>query len=636
MRSIAQTILVFIAIFFYSCASSQGLPNSSSKSKKANEYFNTALFHFNSYQTEKALEYVDKAIDKDDKFIDAYMLKGDILGLLDKYDESEQTFDKILTFSPEYVKAYYSKGKIQFRAQRYAGAKTSIEKFLTYPYSQKGYKAECELMLKSCEFAITQLENPVPFKPINMGPNINSAENDYFPGLTADEQRLYFTRLLQGRNEDFYQSVLVDSVWQKAKNMGTPVNTVENEGFVSISTDGQYIFFTACNRPGGFGSCDLYFSKLEGDQWKAPINMRNPVNTGAWESQPSLSYDGKDIYFSSNRPGGYGGSDIWVTSFENNRFTEPRNLGPTINTAEDEQCPFIHMDNKTLYFSSKGWPGMGNSDLYFSKRNADGGWEPPTNLGYPINTGADEISLIVNRRGNWAYFSSNMAGGYGALDIYGFELYEGARPEASSYAKGEIYDAETKQKLEANIELIDLATGEVVMTSRSNTKTGEFLMVLQPHHDYMLNVNKEDYLFHSENFALKESPSDKPFLISVPLSRIKIGEKVILRNVFFDTDKFDLKDASKSELKKLVDLLKSRPKLKIEIGGHTDNTGSKQKNSALSQSRAKSVYDFLLTQGITADRLSYKGYGDSKPIADNATPEGRQKNRRTEFIIIGN
>ena len=636
MRSIAQVVFIFIAIFSYSCASSQNLPNSGTKNKKAKEHFNTALFHFNSYQTEKALEFVDKAIDKDDKFIDAYMLKGDILGILGKFDESEQTFDKLLSFSPEYVKAYYSKGKMQFMAQRYAKAQASIEKFLTYPYAQKSYKDECELILKSCQFAVTQLENPVPFKPINLGPNINSPENDYFPGLTADEQRLYFTRLLQGRNEDFYQSVLVDSVWQKAKNMGAPVNTAENEGFVSISTDGQYIFFTACNRPQGLGSCDLYFSKLVGDQWKAPINMQNPVNTGAWESQPSLSYDGKDIYFSSNRPGGYGGSDIWVTSFVNNRFTEPRNLGPTINTAEDEQCPFIHMDNKTLYFSSKGWPGMGNSDLYFSKRDADGNWKQPTNLGYPINTGADEISLIVNRRGNWAYFSSNMPGGYGALDIYGFELYEGARPEALSYAKGDIYDAETKQKLEANIELIDLATDEVVMTSRSNIKTGEFLMVLQPHHDYMLNVNKEGYLFHSENFALKEFPSDKPFLISVPLSLIKVGEKVILRNVFFDTDQFDLKDESKSELKKLVDLLKSQPKLKIEIGGHTDNTGSKQKNSTLSQNRAKSVYDFLLTQGISADRLSYKGYGDSKPIADNATPEGRQKNRRTEFTIVGN
>lgn len=279
---------------------------------------------------------------------------------------------------------------------------------------------------------------------------------------------------------------------------------------------------------------------------------------------------------------------------------------------------------------------MGNSDLYFSKRDANGEWGQPTNLGYPINTGADEISLIVNRRGNWAYFASDMPGGYGALDIYGFELYEGARPEASSYAKGDIYDAQTKQKLEANIELIDLATGEVVMTSRSNKKTGEFLMVLQPHHDYMLNVNKEGYLFHSENFALKEYPSDKPFLISVPLSKIQVGEKVILRNVFFDTDKFDLKSESKSELKKLVDLLKGQPNLKIEIGGHTDNTGNKQKNITLSQSRAKAVYDFLISEGIAADRLSYKGYGDSKPIADNATAEGRQQNRRTEFTITGN
>ena len=325
-----------------------------------------------------------------------------------------------------------------------------------------------------------------------------------------------------------------------------------------------------------------------------------------------------------------------MTAFENNRFTEPVNLGENINTEYDENTPFIHPDNRTLYFSSSGWAGMGMADIFFSKKDEQGNWKKPTNLGYPINTPASEIGFIVNRKGDWAYFASDMPGGYGGLDIYGFELYKDARPELSSYAKGEVYDAVTKQKLEANIELIDLTTGKVIMTSRSNKKTGEFLMILQPNSNYALNGNKKKYLFHSENFAMKDYAADKPFLISVPLSRIKVGGTVILKNVFFDTDKFNLKNESKVELNKLSALLKEQTTLKIEIGGHTDNTGNKKANQVLSKNRAKAVYQFLIDNGIVSSRLSYKGYGDSKPIVSNNTKEGRSQNRRTEFTIIGN
>jgi outer membrane protein OmpA-like peptidoglycan-associated protein len=632
--AILRTLLFFTALVTFSCASSQPLPKSGTNNKKARQFLQKSYLQMKAGQYVMALGTIEKALKKDEKYIDALMLKGDLHTLLKEFDEAVKTYDKIFTIEPGYVKAYYNKGNAQLQAQNYKAARETLEKFKTYPYSKKLQK-QVDGLLAICDFAENSIANPVPFSPKNLGPAINTKDNEYFPGLTADEQKLYFTRLLNGFNEDFYVSYKVDSTWQNARNLGRPVNTPDNEGFVSISTDGQYIFFTACNRPDSKGSCDLYFSKLEGDIWRNPINMQAPVNTVAWESQPSLSFDGKNIYFSSHRPGGYGGSDIWMTTFENNRFTEPVNLGPNINTEYDENTPFIHPDNRTLYFSSSGWPGMGMADIFYSKKDEKGNWKKPVNLGYPINTPASEIGFIVNRKGDWAYFASDMPGGYGGLDIYGFELYEEARPELSSYAKGEVYDAETKQKLEANIELIDLATGEILMTSRTNKKTGEFLMVLQPNSNYMLNVNKEGYLFHSENFAMEEYSADKPFLISVPLSKFKEGEKVILKNVFFDTDKFNLKNESKAELNKLIALLKEQASLKIEIGGHTDNTGNKKANQTLSENRAKAVYQYLIDNGIASDRLSYKGYGDTKPIADNATEEGRSQNRRTEFTIVG-
>lgn len=633
---LTRILLPLVAVFCFSCASSQPLPDAGTKNQKARDLLSRAVGEFRAGQYAMALETVEKALDKDNKYIDAMMLKGDVLAALLRYEESEKMFDQILTLNPAYILAYLNKATVQVKAQKYADAKKTLETFKTYPFSEK-FKKEVDNLLAICDFAVNSMANPVPFKAINLGPGVNTVGQEYFPGITADEQKLYFTRYAQGFSEDFYESAIKDSTWQKARNLGAPVNTHDNEGTVSISSDGQYIFYTACSRPDSKGSCDLYFSKLDGDQWSPSRNLETPINSGAWESQPSLSFDGSSIYFSSNRPGSMGGSmDIWVTRFEGNHFTEPENLGPNINTEGDEYSPFIHTDNKTLYFSSDGWPGLGQNDVFFSRRDVEGKWTKPTNLGYPINTPADEIGFVVNRKGEWAYFASDMPGGYGGLDLYKFELYPDARPNPSSYAKGDIFDAETKAKLEANIELTDLESGKIIMASRSNKKTGEFLMVLQPGKNYMLNVSKDGYLFYSDNFSMKDFPTDKTFIISVPLHKIKEGETVVLNNVFFETDKFDLKNESKPELDKLTNLLKGMPNMKIELSGHTDNTGNKQKNQTLSQNRAKAVYDYLVSNGIAAARLTYKGYGDTQPKAPNTTEEGRRQNRRTEFKILGN
>jgi outer membrane protein OmpA-like peptidoglycan-associated protein len=332
-----------------------------------------------------------------------------------------------------------------------------------------------------------------------------------------------------------------------------------------------------------------------------------------------------------------GGGDIWYSTLKTDgSWGAPVNIGNKINTRGEEESVFIHPDGKTLYFSSNGHVGMGGLDIYVVRKNADGVWGTPVNLGYPINTYGDENSLLVNGAGSLAYFASDRPGGFGGLDLYQFELYDAARPDKITYMKGKVYDAKTKKPLGAHFELIDLATAKQVMTSDANSGNGEFLVTLPVDKNYALNVSQSGYLFYSENFSLKElTDKTKPFLMDVPLQSIDTGSVVELKNIFFETAKFDLKPESKVELNKLVTFLTLNKTMRIELSGHTDNVGDKKMNLTLSENRSKSVYDYLIANGIDAKRLSYRGYGDTLPKVKNDSDENRAINRRTEFKVIG-
>jgi outer membrane protein OmpA-like peptidoglycan-associated protein len=414
------------------------------------------------------------------------------------------------------------------------------------------------------------------------------------------------------------------------------INTVKfNEGAQSISPDGKYLFFTGCNRPDGLGRCDIYVSRKEGNDWGKAINLGKIINTDYWESQPSISPDGSALYFVSNRPGGIGGYDIWKSNLTNEgKWMEPVNLGPQINTPYDENTPFIHADGKTLYFSSNGWPGFGDKDIFLSRITNDGQFSTPVNLGYPINTYNEEIGLIVTADGTEGLFSSNIKdGGFGDLDIYHFKLPEKVKPLPITYVKGIVRDRETKELLEANVLVIDLKTNNPVFNDYTSKETGDFLAVMPIGSEYSFNVEAEGYLFNSQNFQLAKANSNKPYELEILLDKIKVGNNVTLYNIFFDTNKYELLPTSKIELDILIELLTSHPSLCIEIQGHTDDVGENKINETLSENRAKAVFDFLITNGIDKKRLTFKGYGETKPRSDNATEEGRKQNRRTEFII---
>jgi outer membrane protein OmpA-like peptidoglycan-associated protein len=395
------------------------------------------------------------------------------------------------------------------------------------------------------------------------------------------------------------------------------------------------LFFTGCNRPDGLGRCDIYISQKKGDEWGKPFDLSPPINTSGWESQPSISADGRTLYFVSNRQGGYGGYDIWKSTLTPKGWGQPENLGPNINTAFNEQSPFIHADNNTLYFCSNGWPGMGNQDLFVTRLGDDGKWGKPENLGYPINTHGDETALTLTADGATAYFASNNLKGLGGFDIYTFEMPVKLRPNIVTYVKGTVSDAKTKQPLESAVEILDLQNTQPVYQDYSSADKGDFLATLTAGKNYGLNISKSGYLFYSENFSLVGYQSSSPFNIHVLLEPIEIGNKVILKNIFFDTNKFDIKPESTSELQKLVDFLLFNPTLRIEISGHTDNVGNDALNQTLSENRAKAVYDYLIANKLDAARLVFKGYGKSQPIAPNDTDDNRSKNRRTEFKIIG-
>jgi len=643
-------VLAIVFLLILTCKAQMPPGVYSSTNKKAISFFESALKYYNARNDEKAQEELKKAIEKDPAFIEPHFLLAQIYTEANKLPEAIAEYTKALEINPTFdKKTYFLLANIEVSIGKYSEAKLDYETFLKNKIVNPDSRDLAEFQLNNCNFAIDAMKNPVPFDPKNMGEAINSPLDEYFPAITADDQTFLYTRNNRTDQiplqEDFLVSKKINGVWSPATLLGNGINTPGNEGAPSISADGQILFFIACaeiddtygpNRK-GYGSCDIFYSQKVGSNWSRPYNVGPVVNSKYWESQPSFSADGKTLYFVSDRPGGFGSADIYYSTLrDDGSWGSPVNIGNKINTEGKEESVFIHPDGKTLYFSSDGHAGMGKLDIYVVRKNDDGEWGTPVNLGYPINTFNDENSLLVNGAGTLAYFASSRAGGFGGLDLYQFELYNAIRPEMITYVKGKVYDAKTKQPLGAHFELIDLASAKPVIVSDANTGNGEFLVTLPIDKNYALNVSQSGYLFYSANFALKElTDKTKPFTMDVPLEPIDTGNVVELKNVFFETAKFDLKPESKVELNKLVTFLTLNKTLRIQLSGHTDNIGDKKSNQLLSQNRAKSVYDYLIANGIDAKRLTYIGYGDTRPKVNNDSDENRAINRRTEFKVIG-
>jgi outer membrane protein OmpA-like peptidoglycan-associated protein len=526
--------------------------------------------------------------------------------------------------------------------------------------------------IAECKIGKKETANPQRIFVDNMGPNINSPYPEYSAFVSADESMMVLTarrenstggKLDEGDNypfEDLYQSFKVNGKWTPVQNFGPIVNSPEHDATAGLSSDGTTMFiFKYKEKDGG----DIYTSTLDGNTWSKPEHLNKNINSKAHESSVSLSYDGKSLYFISDREGGLGAGDIYFSNKDGkNDWGPAQNIGPSLNTKYGEEGVFIHPDGKSIYFSSKGHNTMGGYDI-FKSTFENGKWGEPVNLGSPINGPDDDVFFVISGSGHRGYFASSKQGGYGEKDIYRItflgpekapllmnednllasvaapitefkaEKIESNGPKMTML-KGVVTDAKTFKTLEAVIDLIDNSLNEIIASFKSNSKTGKYLVSLPSGKNYGIAVKKDGYLFHSENFDLKSTAEYQEVEKDIALKPIEVGQSIVLKNIFFDFDKATIRPESANELDRLIKLLTENPTLKIELGSHTDSKGSDEYNQKLSQSRSQSVVTYLIEKGISTDRLVAKGYGETSPVATNDTEAGRQENRRTDFKIL--
>ena len=634
-----KQLLLSIVYFISTVAIAQPY-NPEKVNKKAVSLFNLARQRAEDGSLMNAAGLLVQAIAIDNKYADAYLALASIQGKLKNYPASITSYEKAFLLDSNYTLDYKP-----LYASRLAGI-GSFEKSLDAinEYLAKKNPAnqaaadKIQKLKKNYEFAVSYAkEHPdtnYVFVPKNMGANVNSAMPEYLPSLTIDGNELVFTRRVNNSNEDFYFSKKNKTVWEIAHAATGAINTPQSEAAQTLSADGEWMIYSAQGRKDSYGNYDLYMAQLTPKGWEDTYHFGGKINTDQWESQPCLSPGNKDLYFASRRPGGFGGIDIYVSRLQaNGHYSEPENLGPNINTAGDDQCPFIHADNQTLYFTSNYWPGYGDDDLFVSRKQPDGQWGKPQNLGYPINTVEKDGTLFVAADGKTAYYASDRADSKGNLDIYTFDLPERSQPVKTLWVRGKVYDKKTGTGVLSAVELFDMATKQPVTIGQTDEK-GNYFVTLPVGKDYVFNVNRKGYLFWSDNFFMASNPSDSTYQKDIALLPIEKNASIVMKNIFFDVNKSELKPESQTELNKLIQFLNDNPTLKIEISGHTDNTGKPADNLELSNNRAKAVVNYLISKKISPFRLLFKGYGETKPLGDNKTEEGRALNRRTEMKII--
>lgn len=532
--------------------------------------------------------------------------------------------------------------------------------------------ADANKKIEECKTGKILVANPQRIFVDNLGSAINTQYPEYSAFITADESVIAFTACrntttggkTEGNNGGYFEDLYISSKkgkdWAPAQNFGPVVNSDDHDATAGLSSDGTILFvYKFKEKDGG----DIYVSNLVGSTWTKPEHLNKNINSKSHESSVSLSYDGKRLYFVSDREGGLGDRDIYYSDKDAKGEWGPAvNIGPVLNTKYAEEGVFIHPDGKSIYFSSKGHNTMGGFDIFKSVFE-NGKWSEPQNLGYPINGPDDDVFFVISGSGHHGYFASSKPGGFGDKDIYKItflgpekqpllmnednllasvtapvsefkvEKIESTGPKMT-ILKGVITDEQTKQPLEATIELIDNSKNEIIAVFKSNSTTGRYLVSLPSGKNYGIAVKKEGYLFHSENFDLPAAANFQEVEKNIELKKIDIGKTITLRNIFFDFDRATIRPESANELDRLIKLLTENPTLKIELGSHTDSKGSDDYNQKLSQSRSQSVVTYLIGKGISGDRLVAKGYGETVPVATNDTEEGRQMNRRTDFKIL--
>jgi len=612
----------------------------SSNSKKAIKFYKEAESFYRQQDYKYAEDALNKALKKDENFKEAMLLLGDILRDQNKLIPAINIYKKLLlTDSLFYPKTYYFLANLYLEIENYEQAVFTYDLYLKVPDKSIIESSHAEAAYKKAVFIKNAIENPMDVEIKRLDFPLNSNNEEYINYVSPSEDYMVFTRKDYGDlgvassyfREYFMESKKLNERWDNPAEVHLP-NAKGNTGGMSLTFDGKKMFFTGCNWSNNHGSCDIYFSKKQSGEWSEVTLMGLGINSNAWDSQASVSADGNTMYFSSKRKGGKGGSDIWKSEkLENGQWSPAINLGDSINSAANEMAPYIHPDGKTLYYSSDRFMGIGGYDLFISRKDITNQWTKGRNMGYPINTKYDEINIFPAMDGKKAWISSNRNADSTVYDIYSLKLNNLNKPQKIIFFAGKVIDKITKSPLNSIVQITDLKNGKIFSNSESDEGDGSFISVLYPHRNYAFNITKEGYLLYSSSlyFDKEEVNYNRVF----ELSRIEKGLSVSLHNVYFDTNKWNLKSESYPELNKVFLLMKDNPKLKFLIEGHTDNTGTEKNNLELSEKRANAVKDYLISKGISGERLSHVGRGSEFPIADNNDEKGRSLNRRTTIIV---
>ena len=609
------------------------------KARAVQEY-EKALDLLKDGMIKEALPALAECIREDSSFVDAYLSLAGALGEYKKYDQSVQLYEKARSKDPSYFQLYNLPYSINLAGQgKFEEALAAVNSFLSYPKLNERSIKSGQYRKKCYEFAVRyaseHAHDAYTFSPLNLGDSVNTAASEYYPSVTVTDSLLVFTRRTGLQRQDFIVSRINGSNFGKWKLINGDINIEPNKGALSVSQDGEWMVFAGQLSQQSYKSFDIYISYYTPQGWSEPQSMGDNINTDFYETAPTLSPDKRALYFVSNRPGGYGGSDLYVSYRQpNGKWGAAVNMGPGINTAGDEMAPCIHADNQTLYYTSDGLPGYGGSDIFVVRKNPNGEWGKPENLGYPINTIENEGSLAVSANGLAAYYASDRADSRGGLDLYKFDLRPDIRPYRTLYVKGKVTDQKTGKPLPSSVELIDNSNNQALMKVQTD-ELGEYFITLPTGKDYTFTVNRKGYLFYSGVYAPSTRRADSVYKKDIALQPVALNTVITFQNVLFATGSFVLPNEAPVELDKLMQVLTENPTLKLEISGHTDNIGKAEDNLLLSANRAKAIVDYLVTKGISLSRLSYKGYGSAQPVADNTTEQGRSKNRRTTFTITG-
>ncbi|MFN6946787.1 MAG: OmpA family protein [Cytophagaceae bacterium] len=613
--------------------------------KKAKNSFNKGVSYFNTGDFDNALAnfIIADSLDAKDPLIIYYI--GASYCELHNFQKSLNYLVLAKNKSLNERELYFYLGRSLHLNHQFSEAILEYQKYYTLlKGAEKSRKAEIERLIKNCENGIELMFYPMEVEIKNAGPSVNSKFPDYNPVISADEKSLIFTSrrdnstggLLDPEDglfhEDIYISHKQENAWSDPVSISSKINTESHDACIGLSADGQQMLIYKATSNGG----DIFISSLKGDQWTAPKNLGSNINTPGWESSGSISADNNVLFFTSDKKGGVGGTDIYMSRRQTNGdFGPAKLLGPQINTPEDELSPFIHADGKTLYFSSRGHNSMGGFDIFSVQINLETGeiLSDPENIGYPINTADDDVYFVWSADNSRAYFSSFREEGFGEKDIYMLERNIAFAPLV--VWMGTVHDAITREPIEAQIVVTDNVTKQVIGVYTPNSSTGRYTVILPAGRNYGIAVDAEGYTFYSKNINIPDLDTYQEIKDSITLNPLIKGSSIVLRNVFFDVNKSDLRGESEVELDRLYTMLSKNLTIKrVEIGGHTDSDGNKALNIKLSENRAKSVYDYLVSKGISKERLIFKGYGDTKPMVPNDTPENKQLNRRTEIVII--